>query len=143
MLSTIFLPPTPPRALPVICSWAKSARWVKPGYCLTAWATKARDRLMAQDLLTRLPLRLQACSVLLGITPPALPSQLDGWQEGHRNTLVDSFAAGEHPSSSSPGPPRMLSACWPGLGMGFASRRKEVWRAAWLSDTGRLPPAQL
>lgn len=98
---------------------------------------------MAQDLLTRSLLHLQACSVLLGVTPPALPSQLDGRQKGHRNTLADSFAAGEHPSSSSPGPLRMLSACRPGLGVGFASRRKEVWRAAWLGDTGQLPPAWL
>ena len=110
MASTIFLHSG---GLPVVCSCAKtrvprvasapdslgyqSERGWRHRTCQhTRWATCS---------LQRAPWH----------TPP-LPSQLDGQQEGHRNTPADSFAAGECPSSS-PGQPRMLSACWPGLGV--------------------------
>lgn len=98
LVSTIFLHPG---KFSIICSCAKSPRWVKPG-------VPKPEELVAQDICQH-----PCCSICSPWHQPlfAFPA---GWVA--EEPLKCSLAAGER-GSSSLGQPGMLSACCPVLGL--------------------------
>lgn len=138
MASNIFLHPG---ELPIICSCAKSACWVKPGYHgwpqhLIAQGTKARGA-DSTGPANALAGPLQSVEGFLAYPLPfAFPA---GWVAGGQlKYLGRQFCSGR----ASQCLPRTVEDALCLLGRAwrvFASRRKEVWGAAWLGDSCQPP----